>query len=238
MKLKQPKLGGNAARRVSKEPDPKREYWTHHTRGPCHAWARADWLWCQGHVSKPFWAAALTKPGMSAYDLWMKEAVAAASWGDYFPDGPSPSGGWNPHAALPGTIWHPPADCIATPSPLVVEVRDWEALAPGWRIHATAAPAGDPRGRGEPDYITLGACVSGQPAPGGLNLRPAGIDDYFYSSSIPKPAPPLWVVDFGWYDGTYGTLTALGVDTLLRDWYWWDAGTYSKPGWFNEGPWK
>lgn len=79
---------------------------------PCKSWTHADWLWSHGFVDTDQWRKAVKRPGMSGYDLWMREAVHLASQGHYFPHMPSISGGWSASKCVLGFDYQPSALCI------------------------------------------------------------------------------------------------------------------------------
>lgn len=62
------------------------------------------------------WKAAVKKPAMSGYTLWMKESIHLATQGYYLPDAPSPSGGFSASDAEPGATYPPPG-CVTPPPP-------------------------------------------------------------------------------------------------------------------------
>ena len=74
---------------------------------------------------KAVWKAAVKKHCMSAYDLWMKEAMTLIASGFPPPDTPSISGGWSAKKAIPGTT-HGFPPC-ADPCPVKrVELKYWK----------------------------------------------------------------------------------------------------------------
>ncbi|MBA7543016.1 hypothetical protein ES705_35342 [subsurface metagenome] len=84
---------------------------------PCKQWKQADAIWVsQVEPWRQLWRNALKKPGMSGYDLWMKEALTLCSQQKYLPDVPSISGGWSTSKVIPGTTF-PPAGKIIPPPP-------------------------------------------------------------------------------------------------------------------------
>ncbi|MBA7534182.1 hypothetical protein ES705_26428 [subsurface metagenome] len=73
---------------------------------PCRQWKQADAIWvAQSENWRQMWREALKKPGMSGYDLWMKEALTLCSQGNNLPDVPSISGGWSTAKVIPGDTW-------------------------------------------------------------------------------------------------------------------------------------
>lgn len=93
------------------------------------------------------WKAAITKPKMSAYDLWMKEALTLLLQGKPPPDQPSRSGGWSTGKVIEGTQ-HWTAPCWGGPG--LSHYRQWLSdpdYGPGWVIwsavwHSTQPPLG------------------------------------------------------------------------------------------------
>lgn len=79
--------------------------------GPCacQCIAQADHLWASGQVAnKDEWRAAVRRPALSGYNLWMKECFRRFFQDEFAPAHPGPSGGWSDMAGLPGTLFPPP----------------------------------------------------------------------------------------------------------------------------------
>ena len=78
----------------------------------CAAWQRADKIWQEmPETEKSEWNAAVKRPGMCGYALWMMEAVTMFALGLPAPDSPSPSGGYAVSKIRPGTRHMPPQAC-------------------------------------------------------------------------------------------------------------------------------
>lgn len=103
---------------------------------PCEAFTAADLSYQK--MSDPdrlTWKKALKKPGMSAYELYMKEAISALINSGRYPECPSVSGGFSCSSVIPGypiqdpdfighappipekwmCLQHPTFDCIKSP---------------------------------------------------------------------------------------------------------------------------
>ncbi len=94
---------------------------------PCQQWQQADAIWVnQGESWRQKWRDALKKPGMSGYDLWMKEALTLCSQNKNLPDDPSISGGWSTAKVIPGDTWPPAGKEIPIPPPPPVDYFDCE----------------------------------------------------------------------------------------------------------------
>jgi len=79
----------------------------------CHQYA--DHLYQQkSPANRKLWRDAVKRPGYSAYDLWMSEALTLLNQGKRPPDVPSHSGGFNTERVIEGTE-HDVAPCFAGP---------------------------------------------------------------------------------------------------------------------------
>jgi len=78
---------------------------------PCIQWTYADAIW-QSFTSeqKAEWQAAIKAPGVSNYDIWMKEALWHCQQYEYLPDHPSASGGYSHGPLNPGFTFPPTPD--------------------------------------------------------------------------------------------------------------------------------
>jgi len=74
------------------------------------------------------WAAALVRPRMSSYDLYMKEALTLMNAGYSAPHWPGPSGGWTTHAATPGPTFYPHPCAVPAPGQVVTGWFRWRLL--------------------------------------------------------------------------------------------------------------
>ncbi len=85
---------------------------------PCAAWKLADATWVgMTEAEQQVWIDALKKPGMSGYDLFMKEAVTCMIAGNNSPITPSISGGWSTTKVKCDGPIPPPEACIDEPPP-------------------------------------------------------------------------------------------------------------------------
>lgn len=84
---------------------------------PCAAWAEADRIWKEDftQADRDLWRAALKRPHLSNYDLWMKEALTAFNAAHYAPDIPSVSGGYTTKEIIYGETHPPPKACRPPP---------------------------------------------------------------------------------------------------------------------------
>ncbi|MBA7540040.1 hypothetical protein ES705_32329 [subsurface metagenome] len=99
---------------------------------PCKQWQHADALWVsQPDAWRQTWRDALKKPGMSGYDLWMKEALTLCSQNKYLPDEPSISGGWSTSKVVPGETWPPPGKAPPKPPLPPVDYFDCSECSAG-----------------------------------------------------------------------------------------------------------
>jgi hypothetical protein len=85
---------------------------------PCRQWQQADAIWVgQDETWRQKWRNALKKPGISGYDLWMKEALTCCASNRFLPDDPSISGGWSTAKVIPGVTWPPEGKVLPIPPP-------------------------------------------------------------------------------------------------------------------------
>ena len=76
---------------------------------PCKRFTAADWRWRMlSPADKKMWDAAVKRPALSGYELYMKEALTLAGRGENWPDCPSVSGGFSCNHLIPGA--DPPTD--------------------------------------------------------------------------------------------------------------------------------
>ena len=79
----------------------------------CQAWQKADIEWQRmSENEKANWRAAVKKPGMSGYHLWMSETVWAYNQGISTTGLPSQSGGYRYSHIKKGYVYFPPDDCV------------------------------------------------------------------------------------------------------------------------------
>lgn len=105
---------------VRKLPRHVKTYRSHsqHNFCPCAAWSTCDALWIAfSAAQQQVWRDALTRAGMSGYDLWMSECLTTTIAGQYAPDAPSASGGWSTNEATAGSTYPPPDECAQAPPP-------------------------------------------------------------------------------------------------------------------------
>ena len=174
----------------------------------------ADRLWAAALIDTEPWRVALTKPGMSAYDLWMREAVRLSAHGSYYPDYPSVSGGWSTNNLISGHKWQPPACCI----PDYID---------GWSIETRYSTpthhhvyvtvyASDPR-RPVIGIKQITVQYWGYPIKDWVVWPPvSGVSPYVADGYIPIDAPDLWSISVDALDGTASMQWCNRWDVLLQ----------------------
>ena len=214
---------------------PRRPYAHNRKKGdncPCKCWLWNDWSWTHDLVPQEQWRAALKRPHMSAYDLWMHESVYLAANGSYLPDAPSRSGGWSNAPALPGTRLQPPYQCIRHYTTFATaEAQAHIADQIEYKLTAAAA---DPRRHPTGIYsLTIEHYGQGyeHPPTQSWPIAPPAGTIYAYA---PDDALNLWAAIATANDGTYHRLAINGElpDSI--------PSTGSKPTFSHrrQGPWQ
>jgi len=221
-------------RRGSTQLLPRKPYPPSRKKGhtcPCKCWLWADWSWTHDLVDQLSWRDGLKRPGMSRYDLWMREAVWLASKGHYMPDYPSISGGYSTRSVISGHRLQPPYQCI----PPFAQLATAELRYPGeeHNDYYVVLPALDPRP--QPigiEHVSISHYPDGEGEERGQHSEAEG----------------AWVGDyFAVYPGQLALFqaTARSLDGLIHQ-TWLSHGCEAPPdarasipstSWLREGPW-
>ncbi len=85
---------------------------------PCEAFTACDLAYQRmSAAAKKIWKDAIKKPGISAYELYMKECLATMIKTGTYPDGPTDSGGFSCRLVTPGLIAAPEGFIGQVPPP-------------------------------------------------------------------------------------------------------------------------
>jgi hypothetical protein len=147
--------GGRTPSRIAKRHRTWQSYQPWLTKEPpdqcsCKCWLLADSIWQSWtRAQKRPWYQALKAPKLTAYDLWMREALTLCNQNQFLPDEPSPSGGFSTRYLKPGTTYAPPPSCAPPPPP----------PANRWDFIEAVCVETDPDG----EYATEAACLAAHP---------------------------------------------------------------------------
>lgn len=197
----------------------------------CRAWKHADALWAKGWILTDPWRKALKRRCMSAYDLWMHEALYWGTRGHYYPDEPSRSGGYSFGRGKPGTKYQPPNMCI----PQFHKLTQWQAITHHcrgllWQWHVIIAD------RRPPPIGLIQLAISYYPygLAGGitdsLTLPPYDIGGTFVRD--PDGDPWMHIITYSRDGLVYGDWYHNGQPELTPD-----QNSYARDRWLHMGWW-